>query len=183
VDRFWPATIVVVFTALVLWLMTASWRRRVRRDAALVPSHSAPAELGEELAAVDVFYVATTAHGVPLERLAIKGLGFRGRASVTVATAGVTLRITGEADVFIPAGAIVEVAPSTWTIDRVVEKDGLVLLAWSLGSGASADDGTETTVDSYLRVIAPEDRARLIDAIHQISPAPFGAGNTTESEV
>jgi hypothetical protein len=32
-------------------------------------------------------------------------------------------------------------------------------------------------------VIAPEDRARLIDAIHQISPAPFGAGNTTESEV
>jgi hypothetical protein len=189
VDRFWPTTIVVIFTALVLWLMTVSWRRRVRRDAALVPSHSAPADLGKELAAVDVFYVATTAHGVPLERLAIKGLGFRGRASVTVATAGVSLRITGESDVFIPAGAIVEAAHATWTIDRVVETDGLVLLAWSIGIGgtgsgtSSGGSGTETIVDSYLRVIAPEDRARLIDAIHQISPAPSGAGNTTESEV
>ncbi|MCU1576984.1 MAG: hypothetical protein JWP70_1688 [Leifsonia sp.] len=188
-DRFWPATITIAFAALVLGLMYLGWRRRARRDAALVPSHSAPADLGKELAAVDVFYVATTAHGVPLERLAIEGLGFRGRASVTVATAGVSLRITGESDVFIPASAIVEAAHATWTIDRVVETDGLVLLAWSLGTGgtgggtSTGGSGTETIVDSYLRVIAPEDRARLIDAIHQISPAPFGAGNTTESEV
>ncbi|MDQ1575497.1 MAG: hypothetical protein QOH55_647 [Microbacteriaceae bacterium] len=185
-DRFWPTTIVVVFTALVLWLMTVSWRRRVRRDAALVLSHDVPTELGDELATVDAFYVATTAHRVPLERLAIKGLGFRGRASVRVATAGVVLGIAGESDVFIPAGAIVEVANATWTIDRVVEKDGLVLLAWSLGGASTPSTGDaapETIVDSYLRVIAPEDRTRLIDAIHQISPAPFGAGNTTESEV
>jgi hypothetical protein len=185
VDKFWPATITIAFAALVLGLMYLGWRRRARRDAALIPSHSAPADLGAELAAADVFYVATTAHGVPLERLAIKGLGFRGRASVTVATAGISLRITGESEVFIPAAAIVEAAHATWTIDRVVETDGLVLLAWSLGSGGTSTrgSGAETIVDSYLRVIAPEDRARLIDAIHQISPAPFGAGNTTESEV
>jgi hypothetical protein len=169
---------VVAVAVLVLLLMVAGWRRRVRRDAGLVLSHDAPTDLGDELATIDAFYVATTAHGTPLERLAIKGLGFRGRASVAVATEGVTLRITGERDVFIPAGAIEEVANATWTIDRVVEKDGLVLLAWSLGNA-----GAPTIVDSYLRVIAPEDRTRLIDAIHQISPAPFGAGNTTESEV
>jgi hypothetical protein len=175
---------VVAVAVLVLLLMVVGWRRRVRRDATLVPAHTAPADLGDELATVDAFYVATTAHGQPLERLAIAGLGFRGRASVTVTTAGVTLRIAGESDVFIPAGAIAEVANATWTIDRVVEKGGLVLLAWSLGTADTGTDaGTETVVDSYLRVIAPEDRARLIDAINQISPTPSGAGNTTESEV
>ena len=92
----------------------------------------------------------------PMERLAIRGLAFRSRVDVTVTDAGVALDLTGQPRVFLDTSRIAEVAQATLAIDRVVERDGLVRLAWRL------DDGT--VVDSYLRPQDASARA-LADAI------------------
>jgi hypothetical protein len=73
-----------------------------------------------------------------------------------VTDAGVALDLTGKARIFVTKDRIDSVGQATVAIDRVVEKDGLVRLAWRL------DDGT--VVDSYLRPQDASARA-LADAI------------------
>ena len=108
------------------------------------------------------FYVATTRHGEALERLAIRGLGFRSRVDVTVTDRGVALDLVGQPRMFIATDRIASVSQATTAIDRVVVPGGLVRLAWRT-------DGTTETVDSYLR---PQDQSAqgLAAAITAILP-------------
>jgi hypothetical protein len=185
VDKFWPTLIIVFVLALVFLAMWWGWRRRSTRDDALRAEHTLPQELGAQRCNVDVFYVATTEYERALERLAVRGLSFPGRARVTVADAGIVLAVTGERATFVPASAIVSVSAATVAIDRVVESDGLVRLSWRI---AGPTDNGNTVVDSYLRTVDPGDRAPLLDAITAISsfspdhPAA-SAANDPESEV
>lgn len=143
--------VVIAFTVAVLALLAWAWWRRTRRDAGIsAPVGEAPAGAAIR-SAHDALYVATTRHGAPLERLAIRGLGFRSRADVTITDAGVALDLTGQPRLFLPTDRIVDVAQATVAIDRVVERDGLVRLAWRL------DDGT--VVDSYIRPMDASSRA------------------------
>jgi hypothetical protein len=151
--------IIVLFALVLVGLGVWAWRRRGRRDSSLAaPVGDAPAT-ATTVAAFPALYVATTRHAEPLERLAIRGLSFRSRADVTVTDAGVALDLTGQPRVFLAADRIAEVGQSTVAIDRVVERDGLVRLAWRL------DDGT--LVDSYLRPQDASARA-LADAVSGI---------------
>jgi len=135
--------VIIAFTVAVLALLAWAWWRRSRRDSGMAaPVGEAPAGVAVR-STHDTLYVATTKHGEPLERLAIPGLAFRSRADLTITDAGVALDLTGQPRFFLPAERIVEVAQATVAIDRVVERDGLVRLAWRL------DDGT--VVDSYIR--------------------------------
>ncbi|SFS04790.1 hypothetical protein SAMN04487846_1870 [Microbacterium sp. cf046] len=142
--------VAVVLVAILAW----AWWRRTRRDAGLIaPVGEAPAD-AEIRSTHEALYVATTRHGEPLERLAIRGLGFRSRADLTVTSAGVALDLTGQPRFFLPTERIVEVAQATVAIDRVVEKDGLVRIAWRIDP--------DTLVDSYIR---PQDAsARAVSA-------------------
>lgn len=132
----------VVLAAVLIGLGVWAWRRRARRDAGL------PAPVGEipagarTLAVFTGFYVATTSHDQPLERLAIAGLGFRSRMTASVTDAGIALDLTGQSRLFIPTAQIVAVDRATVAIDRVVEKEGLVRLTWRSGT---------VPVDTYLR--------------------------------
>lgn len=134
--------IVVAFMILLLVLMALGWRARKRRQADVARPASAPADLGSPLGVFEGKYVATTAAGDPLDRIAVHGLGFRGNTAVTVAENGVLLHIDGTDDKWIPAADLRAHRKATWTIDRVVEQDGLELLEWSLG---------DRLVDSYFR--------------------------------
>ncbi|KQZ84273.1 hypothetical protein ASD56_09795 [Microbacterium sp. Root166] len=151
------ALLVIVLAAVaLLGLLAWAWLRRSRRDSRLsAPVGEAPAT-ASVTAVFPGLYVATTRHGEPMERLAIRGLAFRSRVDVTVTDAGVALDLTGQPRVFLDTSRIAEVAQATLAIDRVVERDGLVRLAWRL------DDGT--VVDSYLRPQDASARA-LADAI------------------
>jgi hypothetical protein len=138
--------IVVVILVLLLVLMYTGWRARQRRQKDVATPRTAPADLGAPLGTFDGKYVATTASGKPLDRIAVHGLGFRSDASVTLTDAGVLLQRPGSDDVWIPRDDIVERRTATWTIDRVVESDGLELVEWKLGAA---------TVDSYFRFAEP----------------------------
>ncbi len=143
---------------LLLVLMVFGWRARKRRQSHLVAPEVAPTDLGRVFATFDAFYVATTMVGEPLNRVAVHGLGFRSRAVVTVSEGGIVLDLRGQDGAFIPLSALRGVTRATWTIDRVVEEGGLVMVSWQLG---------EQLVDSYLRL---DQSQELIDAIEQISP-------------
>jgi hypothetical protein len=161
VDRALPATIVVLVLVALLALMWLAWRSRVRRDSALVvpalPEGFVP------VSSVDVLYVATTEAGRPLERLAIRGLGFRARAVLSIAPAGVALAIPGEDTAFIPAATLTDVGTTNVAIDRVVESDGLVRLSWSV-SGVPCD--------TFVRLIDAEQRPVVADLERLIVPRP-----------
>ncbi len=154
------ALVVMIGVALVLLAVLAwAWVRRTRRDA----RYSAPVgELPEgavETASFSGFYVATTRHDEPLERLAIKGLGFRSRVDVTVTSAGVALDLQGQPRIALTRDRLVDAAQATVAIDRVVERDGLTRVSWRI------DD--DTIVDTYLR---PQDASAkaLADAIRPL---------------
>lgn len=139
--------VAVALVAVLAW----AWWRRTRRDSGLAaPVGEAPADAAT-LFTHEALYVATTRHGEPLERLAIRGLGFRSRTALTVTSAGIALDLTGQPRFFVPTERIVEVAQATVAIDRVVERDGLVRISWRVDA--------ETIVDSYIR---PQDASARV---------------------
>ncbi|MBN9184282.1 MAG: hypothetical protein J0I97_02295 [Microbacterium sp.] len=147
--------------------MTWGWRRRSRRDAGITaPRGELPAGAAVS-ASFDGLYVATTAHDQPLERLAIRGLGFRSRAGITVTDAGIALDLTGQQRIVLSRDRLVDVDQANVAIDRVVEKDGLTRVSWRTDAGP--------IVDTYLR---PQDAsaAALTQAIRPILPTSSALG-------
>ncbi len=161
-DRILPAVGILVVVALIFTLMALSWRARRRRQSGLGELLAPPAGLGKQILREDLLYVATTRADAPLERIAVAGLGFRARAVVTVVASGIVLELAGRDAAFIPATAIRGVGRATWTIDRVVNTDGLVFVRWRLG---------DTDVDSYLRSVDP---IALVAALEELVPARSG---------
>jgi hypothetical protein len=149
-----------------LGLMTLGWWRRSRRDAQPL-SRAVLSDDAHVLARFDGLYVATTRHGEPLERLASPGLGFRSKAAIVVADAGLALEIPGQERIVLPAARLVEVAQATVAIDRVVERDGLVRVTWRTDPGS--------IVDTYLRA-QDASAATLADSIRPLIPtSPTGS--------
>jgi hypothetical protein len=167
VDKFYPTAIIVVVTALVLVAMYAGWRARYRRQAALPPTRQVPADPGAELVSARLLYVATTTAGDPLDRIAVSGLAYPAKATVSVYEQGLALRLKGAADVFIANQDLRRVGRASWTIDRAVESGGLVVVGWTL----TDDSGSRADVDSYFRVVEIEDPSIIIEAIAGRIPA------------
>lgn len=141
-DRTLLAAIVIAFAVVLLGLMVLGWQRRKARQRGIAAPHAAPTDLGD-VQSFNGKYVATTLSDTPLERIAVHGLGFRGPATVSVTSTGILVELSGDTRFWVPAADLRDVRRATWTIDRVVEKDGMTLLGWTLG---------DTPVDSYLRM-------------------------------
>ena len=155
-DRPQLMAIVIGILVLLLVLMYTGWRARQRRQKDVGTPLAVPADLGAAVGTFDGKYVATTAAGAPLDRIAVRGLGFRSSASLTVAEHGVLVQRPGSDDLWIPRADIVDRRTATWTIDRVVEHDGLELLEWNLGG---------KPVDSYFRLAEPVAFERAIEQL------------------
>src|SRR5690606_5340299 len=83
-DRLAPVLVIAVFVVLVFTGLAVGWRARRRRHAALPALATPPAQLGDALVVADGFYVATTRADAPTDRIAVRGLAFRGRAGIAV---------------------------------------------------------------------------------------------------
>jgi hypothetical protein len=152
---------VLIGFVVIIALAVLGWTARRRRQRSIPAPEPMPEDIGTLRGEFDGFYVSTTLDGQPLNRVAVRGLGFRARATIAVADRGVVLALPGN-NVFVPRASIREVTRSNYTIDRVVEPGGLVLLAWTLGS---------TDLDSYLRVEKTEE---LVSAIESLLAATSG---------
>lgn len=161
-DRTGSTTITILILVLALIGMTLGWRARRRRQSNIPHPEPVPAQLGRQLLSVEAFYVSTTVADQELNRIAVFGLGFRSRATVTVTASGIILALDGVPETFVPASRIRGVDRATYTIDRVVEKGGLVRLGWTLGAVA---DPSAVDVDSYLRLPEASQSDEFIDAV------------------
>ena len=161
-------TFVMIGFVVIIALGAIGWATRRRRQRDIPKPASVPDDLGALHGEFDGLYVSTTLDGQPLNRVAVRGLGFRARATFAVTDVGVILALPGN-NVFIPRADIREVSRAQYTIDRVVEAGGLVLLAWTLG---------DAKLDSYLRVAETDELVSALEAI--APPTPITAGDTSQ---
>lgn len=156
------AVIVAALTALIFLGMWLGWRSRQRRGER-IPTSTEPVG-GEVIAEFPrAGYVSTTPVGEPFTRIAIPGLTYKGNATVTVRTGGVSIQVTGEHAVHLHAAQILGQHTARARVGKAVERDGLHLLAWATD---------ETDVESAFRFSSYAEQQRFalaIDALTQTS--------------
>ena len=154
----------LVLIGVALALIAVGWRNRLRRQSDVEPLPEVPAELGAPLAAADGQYVASTTAGDWLDRIAVHNLGLRTNAKLSVHPEGVLFERAGAGPVFIPAGRLTGVRQESGMAGKFVEKDGLLVLSWMLGSHE---------LDTGYRTRRAEDKAVLLTTLQDlISAAP-----------
>ncbi len=154
----WPSRlaltgIMVAVIALTLWAMRRGWQRRTARQDWFVPA-AAP----EPFTATEAFagrYLATVHTADWLDRITAGGLGMAGHADIALGPAGVRITRTGESELFIPAGALVETTSARGIAQHVFEADGIVALTWRSG---------EHLLTTGLRMQDPADHAAILHA-------------------
>ena len=151
----------VLITVVALIAMRRGWSRRARWSGSALPSlPEVPAERGPvRFGPVEATYLSSTLAGRPLERLAVHGLGVRSPAVVEVDEAGVLVRRTGSADLYLPASAVLHVTLAAGIAGTAVGRARLVLIGWQ------AD---QTVVETGLLPRHDADRAGLIEAIRAV---------------
>jgi len=158
VDKSGTAAIVVVLLCVMLAAMALSWWARKKRQSGYAELATVPTELGALLGEYSGLYLASTPPEEPLNRIAVRGLGFRARTTIEVFTAGLVFI----GDRFVPATSITGIGRASYTIDRGVEPDGLTVVSWTLG---------EAQIDSYFRLDDQEGFLRVASSLTK-------AGNT-----
>ena len=143
-------------------LLAVGWRNRLRRQADVDPLPEIPGALGAALAVADGQYVASTTAGDWLDRIAVHNLGLRTNAELSVHPEGVLFDRSGAAPVFIPAASLTGVRQESGMAGKFVEKDGLLVLSWMLGT---------RELDSGFRTRHAEDKTKLLNALQDLIPA------------
>jgi len=139
--------IVIGVVVLLLLLMITGWYARKRRQAHIGAPQQPPADLASGHPGFTGKYVSTTLAGEQLNRVAVHSLGFRGNCTIEAHPAGIAVFRSGERDLWIPLADVRGIVRASMTIDRVVERNGLQGIEWTL-------DGT--AVDSFFRMDDPE---------------------------
>lgn len=152
------ASIMIALAVVLLGLAWWGWRNRRLRFRHLegfliwnVPTSPPLMEFGG-------LYVGTTLADMPLERVPVGPLSFRAKARFALHPEGLVVHAQGEAAVLLTAPDGLEAGVATWTIDRVVEPEGLVMVRWDLGG---------TALDSYLRIV-DIDANTVIDTLNSL---------------
>lgn len=80
-----------------------------------------------------VFYASTVFANSPLTRVWAHGLGGRGKANLFLSHDGISIERVGEPSILIPNDDLQAMTRESATIDKGVERDGLLALVWELG--------------------------------------------------
>ncbi|MFJ3228775.1 hypothetical protein ACIPJS_36230 [Streptomyces sp. NPDC086783] len=154
----------VLFVALLYWLMREGWKWRgtLQGDLPELPTRPAPAAPGEDgtqppgmptgpgparLTMSGRYHGSTTA-GQWLDRIVAHGLGTRSRVELTLTDAGLDVVRPGATDFFVPAGALREARLDKGIAGKVLTEGGLLVVTWTHGdrlidSGFRSDRAAE----------------------------------------
>ena len=156
-ETYHVGLIALGFFALFILFAFLSWRRKIKAQEKVVSKPQAIEDSGNGLRC---FYVATTFAGRPLDRVIAHGLAHRGHAGLLVTSEGVQVSRTGEVGFLIPSSDLLEVSKGAAVIDRVVEKEGLVVLRWRLGS---------TELETHFRFVDAQLRSAALAALSSLA--------------
>lgn len=157
--------LMAVISAAVFLILIAlairAWRSRVAdQRAAFSEPNEALEFFGELISSAQGFYAATTFATNHLERIAAYGLGSRGFAQIFVFAEGVLVVRTGERPLAIDKAQLDSVALGQATIDKAVEKEGLLQINWRQDN---------TLLTTHIRITDQIIRNHILQAIETIT--------------
>lgn len=170
-------TAVVISLAAVIilvGLMALGWRNRMKRQQHLLAPTAAPENPGAPLYAAEGQYVVTTTGGDWLDRVNAHGLGNKAIATAAVYPHGLLLDRSGDTEIYISRDSLVGVRLERGMAGKFVEKDGLVVITWTLGT---------ETFDSGFRTRYAADKPQLLAALSALIADPGTSNHSTSEEV
>ncbi|SMF25651.1 hypothetical protein [Streptomyces sp. Amel2xC10] len=140
----------LLFIALVYWLMREGWKWRGTLQGDLPELPTAPSEPGAAKLTMSGRYHGSTTAGQWLDRIVAHGLGTRSRVELTLTDAGLDVVRPGATDFFIPAAALREALLGKGIAGKVLTEGGLLVVTWAHGdrlldSGFRSDHAAEHT--------------------------------------
>ncbi|WP_457950258.1 PH-like domain-containing protein [Pseudarthrobacter sp. alpha12b] len=169
-DKILPGLAMLAVVAVVFVLLAVGWRNRLKRQSDVEQLPQVPAAPGEPTAAADGQYVATTTAGDWLDRIAVHGLGIRTNSTLEVYPHGVLYERSGAPALYIPAASLADVRQDSGMAGKFVEKDGLLVLAWTLGAHE---------LDTGFRTRRAADKDKLYQALQDLISSAPAAGATS----
>ncbi|NBM15387.1 hypothetical protein [Streptomyces sp. GC420] len=138
----------LLFVALLYWLMRQGWKWRGALQSDLPALHRAPGALGEPKLTMTGRYHGSTTAGQWLDRIVAHGLGTRSRVELTLTDEGLNVVRPGAADFFVPATALRGARLDKGIAGKVLAEGGLLVVTWEHGdrlidSGFRSDRAAE----------------------------------------
>ncbi|MFJ3335674.1 hypothetical protein [Streptomyces sp. NPDC086766] len=156
----------VLFVALVYWLMREGWKWRGTLQGDLPELPSAPEEPGEARLTMSGRYHGSTTAGQWLDRIVARGLGTRSRAELTLTDAGLDVVRPGATDFFVPAERLRGARLDKGIAGKVLTEGGLLVVTWAHG---------ERLIDSGFRSDRAAEHTEWVAALNSMTET-----NTTE---
>lgn len=142
------ADLILVTVVVLLWLGLVAlalrgWRKRGRRQAEQLGEFPAvPADLGEPLLGPTTgVYVGSTLAPRWATRVAVGDVGDRAEVAVSRYRQGILLERAGASSIWIPEAAITAVRTEHGLAGKVMTRDGVLVIRWTLPSGIELDSG------------------------------------------
>ncbi|MFD0305546.1 MULTISPECIES: hypothetical protein [Streptomyces] len=138
----------VLFIALVYWLMREGWKWRGTLQGDLPELPVVPSEPGAARLTMSGRYHGSTTAGQWLDRIVAHGLGTRSRVELTLTDAGLDVVRPGAADFFVPRERLREARLDKGIAGKVLSEGGLLVVTWEHGdklidSGFRSDHAAE----------------------------------------
>nr|WP_202459414.1 MULTISPECIES: hypothetical protein [unclassified Streptomyces] len=140
----------LLFIALVYWLMREGWKWRGTLQGDLPELPTAPSDPGPARLELSGRYHGSTTAGQWLDRIVAHGLGTRSRVELTLTDAGLDVVRPGATDFFIPVAQLREARLDKGIAGKVLTEGGLLVVTWEHGgklldSGFRSDQAAEQT--------------------------------------
>ncbi|MEV0256698.1 hypothetical protein AB0H82_20875 [Streptomyces sp. NPDC050732] len=130
----------LLFIALVYWLMREGWKWRGTLQGDLPELPAAPDDSGPARLELSGRYHGSTTAGQWLDRIVAHGLGTRSRVELTLTDAGLDVVRPGATDFFIPVAQLREARLDKGIAGKVLTEGGLLIVTWEHG-GKLLDSG------------------------------------------
>ncbi|MDO5750684.1 MAG: hypothetical protein Q4P78_05710 [Rothia sp. (in: high G+C Gram-positive bacteria)] len=164
-EKFLPGTLICLCLLLLVFLgMYSGWRSRLKRQGKVFGSLKDVPERYENMVATHAFegeYVSTTLYGDWLNRVGFDRLGFKSKSTLLVYSDGIIFTRDGAKDLWIPAKKLAVITTDQGMAGKVVERDGLVVIGWTL-------DGQR--VQTGFRTRYADEKKQALEALREIAP-------------
>ncbi|WP_326843584.1 hypothetical protein OHB33_33480 [Streptomyces sp. NBC_01558] len=157
---------IVLFIALVYWLMREGWKWHGTLQGDLPELLTAPEDTGPVRLGMSGRYHGSTTAGQWLDRIVAHGLGTRSRAELTLTDAGLDVVRPGASDFFVPAAHLREARLDKGIAGKVLTEGGLLVVTWQHG---------DRLLDSGFRSDRADEHAAWVEALNNMI-------KTTETE-
>jgi hypothetical protein len=159
-DRIGWVVGLLIFIALMYWLMRQGWKWRGSLQSDLPELPATPDDPGPQRLAMTGRYHGSTSAGQWLDRIVARGLGVRSRAELSLTDAGLDVVRPGAQDFFVPAAKLRGARLDKGIAGKVLTEGGLLVVTWEHGG---------RLIDSGFRSERAADHPAWVEAIDSLT--------------